>query len=142
MTERNDGPALGHTLAPEWHGTATSTRRHGDEPVLPNALFLPKYEASGLYEIDILKRPETHNMPQRQGSKGSPHGRSANICTGQGSAAPVPDPPEVVAIFPAAPVMLQETPGGPSCALCGAPRDARIHLEGKAEANEETPDWG
>ena len=50
--------------------------------------------------------------------------------------------PEVVAIFPAAPAMLQETPGGPSCALCGAPRDSRLHVEGKAEANEKTPDWG
>ena len=50
--------------------------------------------------------------------------------------------PEVVAISPAGPAMLQETPGGPSCALCGAPRDSRLHVEGKAEANEKTPDWG
>jgi hypothetical protein len=50
--------------------------------------------------------------------------------------------PEVVGIFPAGPAMLQETPGGSNCALCGAPRDAWIHVEGKAEANDETPDWG
>jgi hypothetical protein len=49
---------------------------------------------------------------------------------------------EVVATFPGGPAMLQETAGGPTCALCGLPRDARLHVEGKAEANEETPDWG
>lgn len=31
---------------------------------------------------------------------------------------------------------------GPNCALCGAPQDARIHTEGKAEADAESPDWG
>ncbi len=50
--------------------------------------------------------------------------------------------PEVVAIFPAAPSIMQEAPGGTTCALCGAPRDSRLHVEGKAEANEETPNWG
>jgi hypothetical protein len=30
----------------------------------------------------------------------------------------------------------------PSCALCGAPRDAQIHVEGKAEADAESPKWG
>lgn len=50
--------------------------------------------------------------------------------------------PEVVAVFPGAPAMLQETAGGPNCALCGAPRDAHIHIEGKAEANDESPNWG
>jgi hypothetical protein len=38
--------------------------------------------------------------------------------------------------------MFQEATGGSNCALCGAPRDALIHVEGKAEANEEKPDWG
>jgi hypothetical protein len=32
--------------------------------------------------------------------------------------------------------------GRPNCALCGAPEDARIHIEGKAEADAESPDWG
>jgi hypothetical protein len=30
----------------------------------------------------------------------------------------------------------------PNCALCGAPRDAQIHIEGKAEADAESPKWG
>jgi hypothetical protein len=30
----------------------------------------------------------------------------------------------------------------PSCALCGAPREAQIHIEGKAEADAESPKWG
>jgi hypothetical protein len=29
---------------------------------------------------------------------------------------------------------------GPNCALCGAPRDDQIHIEGEAEA--ESPHWG
>ena len=29
-----------------------------------------------------------------------------------------------------------------NCALCGAPQDARIHTEGKVEADTESPDWG
>jgi hypothetical protein len=55
---------------------------------------------------------------------------------------PFQTPRDVVEISAAAPAMFQETPGGSNCALCGAPRDARIHVEGKAEADEETPDWG
>ena len=31
---------------------------------------------------------------------------------------------------------------GPNCALCGAPRDNPIHIEGKAEADAESPKWG
>jgi hypothetical protein len=50
--------------------------------------------------------------------------------------------PEVVAVSLGAPAMFQETAGGPNCALCGAPRDAQIHVEGKAEANDESPNWG
>jgi hypothetical protein len=50
--------------------------------------------------------------------------------------------PEVVAIFPDSPAISEETPGEPSCALCGDSRDSRLHIEGMAEANQETPDWG
>jgi len=50
--------------------------------------------------------------------------------------------PEAVAVFPAALGIFPETPGGSNCALCGAPKDAPLHIEGKAEANEATPDWG
>jgi len=32
--------------------------------------------------------------------------------------------------------------GGANCSLCGAPRAAQIHLEGKAEADSESPRWG
>lgn len=28
------------------------------------------------------------------------------------------------------------------CALCGAPRGDRIHVEGEAEADAESPHWG
>ena len=28
------------------------------------------------------------------------------------------------------------------CTLCGAPRNDRIHVEGKAEADAESPNWG
>jgi hypothetical protein len=38
MTERNDDPALGHTLAGEWHGPAMPKCRPGGEPLLPNAV--------------------------------------------------------------------------------------------------------
>ncbi|HEX7611207.1 MAG TPA: hypothetical protein VF371_00435 [Candidatus Limnocylindrales bacterium] len=31
---------------------------------------------------------------------------------------------------------------GSSCALCGARRDNPIHIEGKAEADAESPKWG
>lgn len=60
--------------------------------------------------------------------------------------------PEVFAVYPGAPAMLPEaavTEGtvlphasAPNCALCGAPRDAQIHIEGKAEADAESPNWG
>ena len=50
--------------------------------------------------------------------------------------------PDVPVVYPAGLPMLQEATGGPNCALCGAPRDAPLHVEGKAEANDETPDWG
>jgi len=32
--------------------------------------------------------------------------------------------------------------GGPKCALCGAPRADKLHIEGKAEADAESPRWG
>jgi hypothetical protein len=51
-------------------------------------------------------------------------------------------PGDAVAISPAAPAMFQETPGEFNCALCGLPRGAQLHIEGKAEANQATPDWG
>jgi len=28
------------------------------------------------------------------------------------------------------------------CALCGAARDVQIHIDGKAEADEDSPKWG
>ena len=69
------------------------------------------------------------------------------------SAAPVPvQGPEVPIVYPGAPAMLQEpvvTEGtdlpdasGPNCALCGAPQDDQIHIEGEAEADAESPRWG
>jgi hypothetical protein len=36
----------------------------------------------------------------------------------------------------------QAPAGEPNCALCGAPRGDRKHLEGKAEADTESPNWG
>jgi hypothetical protein len=30
----------------------------------------------------------------------------------------------------------------PKCALCGAPRRDRIHTDGEAEADAESPKWG
>jgi hypothetical protein len=58
--------------------------------------------------------------------------------------------PEVPIVYPRTGSMLQlgvpsapmGSAGRPNCALCGAPRDARIHTEGKAEADAESPDWG
>ena len=35
-----------------------------------------------------------------------------------------------------------EQPSDARCALCGAPRNDRIHVEGKAEADAESPNWG
>jgi hypothetical protein len=29
-----------------------------------------------------------------------------------------------------------------NCTLCGAPRNDRIHIEGKAEADAESTNWG
>jgi hypothetical protein len=36
------------------------------------------------------------------------------------------------------------TPGGKSqvCGLCRKPREDRIHIEGEAEADAESPNWG
>jgi hypothetical protein len=58
--------------------------------------------------------------------------------------------PEVPIIYPRTGSMLQQgLPAGPmgpasspNCALCGAPRDAQIHIEGNAEAEAESPKWG
>jgi hypothetical protein len=59
---------------------------------------------------------------------------------------------EVPIVYPGAPAMLQEpvvTEGtdlpdasGPNCALCGAPQDDQIHIEGEAKADAESPRWG
>jgi len=59
---------------------------------------------------------------------------------------------EVPVVYPRAGAMLQEAAdtegtalphaGEPNCALCGAPRDAQIHIEGEAEADAESPKWG
>jgi hypothetical protein len=60
--------------------------------------------------------------------------------------------PEVPVVYPMSGAMLQETgatdstvlhnPSPPNCALCGAPRDDQIHIEGQAEADAESPNWG
>lgn len=60
--------------------------------------------------------------------------------------------PGVPVVYPRAGATLQEAVGTestdlphasePNCALCGAPRDAQIHIEGKAEADAESPRWG
>ncbi len=58
--------------------------------------------------------------------------------------------PEVPIVYPRTGTMFQQglpaaplgRTSGPNCALCGAPRDARIHVEGQAEADAESPDWG
>jgi len=60
--------------------------------------------------------------------------------------------PEVPAVSPAPGAMSPETAvtegtvlahaSGANCALCGAPRGAQIHIEGKAEADAESPRWG
>jgi hypothetical protein len=59
---------------------------------------------------------------------------------------------EVPVAHPGAGAMLQDTAvieetdlphsSGPNCALCGAPRDDQIHIEGEAEADAESPRWG
>jgi hypothetical protein len=33
-------------------------------------------------------------------------------------------------------------PGASKCTLCGAPRDDRIHIEGEAQADADSPKWG
>jgi hypothetical protein len=58
--------------------------------------------------------------------------------------------PEVPIVYPRTGTMGQQgLPAGviglassPTCALCGAPRGDRIHIEGKAEADAESPKWG
>lgn len=50
--------------------------------------------------------------------------------------------PEVPVDYPANPVMFKTAPDARNCTLCGAPRDAPLHVEGKAEANQEAPNWG
>jgi hypothetical protein len=35
-----------------------------------------------------------------------------------------------------------EQPNAANCTLCGRPRNDRIHVEGKAEADAESADWG
>jgi hypothetical protein len=60
--------------------------------------------------------------------------------------------PEVPIVYPSSGASLQETSdtegvapqhtSGANCALCGAPRGAQIHVEGKAEADAASPRWG
>jgi hypothetical protein len=58
--------------------------------------------------------------------------------------------PEVPSVYPRTGTMLQQgLPAGvmgpasnPKCALCGAPRGDRIHVEAQAEADAESPNWG
>jgi hypothetical protein len=60
--------------------------------------------------------------------------------------------PEVPVVYPRSGAMLQETavaegtvlhqPSALACALCGAPQGDQIHIEGKAQADAESPNWG
>ncbi len=58
--------------------------------------------------------------------------------------------PEVPIVYPRTGTMLQQgLPAGvighassPTCALCGAPRGDRIHLEAEVQADAESPKWG
>jgi hypothetical protein len=60
--------------------------------------------------------------------------------------------PEVPSVYPRTGTMLQQgvvaagmglpAVGNAKCALCGAPRGDRIHLEAEAEADAESPKWG
>jgi hypothetical protein len=59
--------------------------------------------------------------------------------------------PEVPAVYPRIGMLPQGLPSvgmglpnasNPKCALCGAPRGDRIHLQAQAEADEESPNWG
>jgi hypothetical protein len=96
----------------------------------------------GEIEVDIFKRLGTDNMPERWIERSRPMDEAQASAPDKDRPHPFQARPEIVAIASGGPAMLQETPGGPTCALCGAPRDARLHVEGKAEANQETPDWG
>ena len=58
--------------------------------------------------------------------------------------------PEVPIVYPRTGTMLQQglpagvtgLASGPNCALCGAPRGDRIHVQGEAAADAESPNWG
>jgi hypothetical protein len=60
--------------------------------------------------------------------------------------------PEVPILYPRGGAMVSEIqeddgtileqPSAANCTLCGAPRNDRIHVEGKAEADAESPNWG
>ena len=60
--------------------------------------------------------------------------------------------PEVPIVYPRTGVMLQQgitaegmglpRVSGPRCALCGAPRSDRIHIQGEEQADAESPNWG
>jgi hypothetical protein len=89
-----------------------------------------------------MRDPEMHNSPSDKARKDRPMDEAKASAPDKDGPHPFQVRPEIVAIFPAAPSILQEAPGVASCALCGAPRDSRLHVEGKAEANEKSPDWG
>jgi hypothetical protein len=60
--------------------------------------------------------------------------------------------PEVPIVYPRTGIMLQQGlpaegmglphVSGSHCALCGRPREDRMHIEGEAEADAESPNWG
>ncbi len=60
--------------------------------------------------------------------------------------------PDVPSVYPRTGTMLQQgvlaagmglpNASNPECALCGAPRNDRIHIDGEAEADAELPKWG
>jgi hypothetical protein len=60
--------------------------------------------------------------------------------------------PELPIVYPRGGAMVSEVPEDDGtvleqprdakCTLCGAPRNDPIHVEGKAEADAESPNWG
>jgi hypothetical protein len=65
------------------------------------------------------------------------------------AAAPAKDQPHPFQPKPSVPAMAASPDSAtgalatdPSCALCGSPRGSQIHLTGKSEAEQDSPNWG
>jgi len=56
----------------------------------------------------------------------------------------MPDSPPLSALGPLSMYVPPATPAGKSmvCGVCGLPRRDRVHIEGEAEADAESPRWG